>query len=159
MDLLDRLLEHDRWATVQLLDACRGLDDERLDREFDVGHRTLRETFAHMFVNVAFWTGLMNGTPVPDRTGGYSVAALSDWHERGYADFAALARRMRDDGRLDETFVDHYDVRKSMGGTVLHVVLHNAEHRTEVVHILGRLGVPDVPEVDLGLWDYEMLNG
>lgn len=32
------------------------------------------------------------------------------------------------------------------------------EHRTEVQHMLVRLGVADVPEVDPGAWDYELLN-
>ncbi len=159
MDLLDRLLEHDRWATDQLLEASRGLSDARLDREFDVGQRTLRETFGHTIVNIEFWIGLMTGTPVAEWMGGHSVAALRDWHERAYAAFAGFARRARDEGRLDETYNDHYDVLKSVGGTVLHVVLHNAEHRTEAVHILVRLGVADVPEVDHGLWDFELLNG
>ena len=158
MDLLDRLLEHDRWATSQLLEVSRGLDDAQLDQEFDIGHRTLRETFGHTIVNVEFWTGLMTGQRPDEHAGDRSPAALGDWHERAYAAFADLARRMRDEGRLEETYVDHYDVRKTMGGTILHVVLHNAEHRTEAVHILARLGIPDV-EVDHGLWDYELLNG
>jgi hypothetical protein len=43
----------------------------------------------------------------------------------------------------------------TFGGAIIHVVLHNAEHRSEAVHILLRLGVPEVPEVDHGLWDLE----
>ena len=86
------------------------------------------------------------------------MAALIDRHERYYATFATLARQFRDQQRLDETFIDHYDARKSIGGTILHVVLHNAEHRTEAVHILERLGLPDLPEVDHGLWDYKLQN-
>ncbi len=158
MDLLDRLLEHDRWATDQLLDLSRGLNDGQLDQEFDIGHRTVRETFEHMIINVGFWTGLMTEQPVDVQRDDRSLAALIDRHERSYATFAALARQMRDEQRLDDTFIDHYDARKSFGGTILHVALHNAEHRTEAVHILQRLGVPDVPEVDHGLWDYELLN-
>jgi hypothetical protein len=34
------------------------------------------------------------------------------------------------------------------------VILHHAEHRSEVLHILERLGVPGLPEVDHGLWDF-----
>jgi len=85
MDLLDRLLGHDHWATACLLDLSRGLPDAQLDQPFDVGHRTLRTTFEHMIF--------------------------------------------------------------------VHVVLHDAEHRSEALHILERLGVPDLPEVDHGLWD------
>ena len=158
MDLLDRLLEHDQWATTRLLDLSSNLTETQLDQEFDIGHRTLRDTFEHIIVNIEFWTALMTEQPVDEQQDDRSVAALIDRHERFYSTFAALARQFRDEQRLDETFIDHYDARKSFGGTILHVVLHNAEHRTEAVHILERLEVPDVPEVDLGLWDYMLLN-
>jgi len=154
MDLLDRLLEHDRWATVQLLELSRGLTDAQLDQELDIGHRTVRATFEHMIFNVAFWTGLMAGQPVDRPQADRSLAALIDRHERSYAAFATLARRVRDEQRLDDTFVDHFDSHMTFGGAILHVALHNAEHRVEALHILGRLGVPDLPEVDHGLRDF-----
>ena len=59
MDIIDRLLEHDRWATSHLLNLCKGLLDEHLDREFDIGHWSLRATFDHYMHNIAFWTALM----------------------------------------------------------------------------------------------------
>ena len=164
MDLLDLLLDHDHWATARLLEASGGLTDAQLDREFDIGHRTLRATFGHMIFNVPFWTAFLAGHSAD---GGYSadaqpydrsLAALRDHHERASAAFATVARRLRDEQRLADTFVDHYAVRKSCGGTILMVVAHNTEHRTEVLHILERLGVPDLPEVDLGVWDYLLHN-
>ena len=159
MDLIDRMLEHDRWATNTLLEVSRGLPDAQLDEPFDIGHRTLRATFAHIVINIEFWTGLMVGRQIdyapPD---GAPVNEIFERHGRAYDAFAALSRRLRDEGRLEETYVDHYEVRKSMAGTILHVALHDEGHRTEALHILARLGVPDLPEVDHGLWDYELLN-
>jgi uncharacterized damage-inducible protein DinB len=164
MDLLDLLLDHDHWATRRLLDVSGSLTDAQLDREFDIGHRTLRATFGHMIFNVPFWTAFLAGQPAHE---GYSAdtqpddrspAALIDHHERSYAAFAGAARRLRDEQRLEESFVDHHGVRKSFGGTVLMVVEHNAEHRTEALHILARLGLPDVPEIDLGVSNYMVLN-
>ena len=64
MDLLDRLLGHDAWTTRQLLLRCRGLTDAALDREFDIGHRTVRATLAHIVRNVEVWSDLMSGQPV-----------------------------------------------------------------------------------------------
>ena len=52
MDLLDRLLGHDDWTTRQLLLRCRDLTDEQLDREFDIGHRTVRRTLLDVIRNV-----------------------------------------------------------------------------------------------------------
>jgi uncharacterized damage-inducible protein DinB len=154
MDLLDRLLEHDRWATDQLLELSRDLTDAQLDQAFDIGHRTLRATFEHIIFNVEFWTGLMVGQPVDAQRDDRSLAALIDRHERSYAALATLARRVRDEQRLEDTFVDHFDTHMTFGGAIIHVVLHNAEHRSEALHILERLGVPDLPEVDHGLWDF-----
>ena len=158
MDLIDRMLGHDDWATRTLLEACGALSDAQLDQEFDIGHRTLRATLDHMIFNVGFWTGLMTGNPVDRRREYTSLVALLDRHERAFAAFAAIARTARDEGRLDDTFVDHCDVKKSIGGTIIHVVLHNEGHRTEAIHMLERLGLPDVPELDHGLWDYLLLN-
>ena len=164
LDLLDLMLDHDRWATGELLAVSRSLTDAQLDREFDVGHRTLRETFGHMIFNVPFWTAFLAGrTPdgehsSDDQPDDRSLPALTDHHVRTYDAFTGVARQLRDEGRLADTFVDHYAVRKSFGGTVLLVVQHNVEHRAEALHILQRLGVPDLPEVDLGVWDYLLHN-
>jgi uncharacterized damage-inducible protein DinB len=153
------MLEHDRWATSTMLDVSRDLSDEQLDRSYDIGLGSLRATFGHIIVNVDFWTRLMTGDPIEyEELTRASIADLIQHHDRTYAAFAALARRLRDEQCLDDIFLDHYEVNKSFGGTILHVVLHNAEHRTEAVHILQRLGLPNVPEVDHGLWDYEMHN-
>jgi uncharacterized damage-inducible protein DinB len=164
MALLDLLLDHDHWATRQLLDASSGLTDAQLDQPFDIGHRTLRETFGHMIFNVPFWTTFLTGAPA-DRAfsadaqpADRSLTALIEAHERSYSAFASVARRLRDEERLDAIFVDHYGVRKSFGGTLLMVVEHNVEHRAEVLHILQRLDVPNLPEVDLGVWEYFLLN-
>ncbi len=154
MDLLDRLLDHDHWATARLLDLSRGLTDAQLDQPFDVGHRTLGATFEHMIFNVEFWTALMAERPVDVQRDARSMAVLIERHERSYATFATLSRQRRDEQRLDDTFVDHFGERLSFGGAIIHVVLHNAEHRTEALHILERLGVPDVPEVDHALWEH-----
>jgi hypothetical protein len=61
---------------------------------------------------------------------------------------------VRDGGRLEETFVDSYGEHLRYGGAIVHVVLHNTEHRTEAQHILARMGLPETLEVDHALWDH-----
>lgn len=155
MDLLDRLLDHDHWATAQLLDLSRGLTDAQLDQPYDIGHKTLCATFDHMIFNVAAWTANMAEQPVNVQRDDRSLAALIDRYERANAAFATFARQMRDEERLDDTFVDGYGYPQTFGGAIIHVILHNAEHRGEALHILERLGVPDLPEVDHALWDFK----
>lgn len=145
MDLLERMLGHDHWATGQYLEASRGLTDAQLDQEFDIGHRTLRETFDHMIYVIDFWTLQINGQPaIHDRTTqsyDRSVPSLIKRHERFHAAFADTARRVLDEGRLDETFIDHYDYPQSIGASIIQVLYHNVLHRNEARHMLERLGV------------------
>ena len=158
MDLMERQLEHDRWATRRLLELSRDLTDAQLDREFDIGRRTLRATFEHMIFNVTVWTRVMTGQPVEPQSGETPVAALIERHERSYDAFAGFARQMRDERRLDDAFVDAFGGRMTFSGAVIHLVLHDAEHRSEALHILERLGVPDLPELDHALWDQTARN-
>ena len=65
MDILDRLLGHDAWTTRQVLHLCQDLTDEQLDRDSDIGHRTLRATWVHLIGNIQVWTDLMAEQPVP----------------------------------------------------------------------------------------------
>ena len=38
--------------------------------------------------------------------------------------------------------------RRTYGATIIQVILHNAQHRSEALHILTRLGLTDLPESD-----------
>jgi len=158
MDLLDRMVGHDCWATSQLLERCSRLTDAQLDEEFDVGHRSLRETLDHMIYVIDFWTGWMSGRPVEhDRaTLSYdrSIRALIERYERFQPEFEALARRIYDEQRLDDTFIDHYTMRQSLGATIIQLLHHNAQHRSEVRHMLERLGVADLWDFDPQEWEH-----
>ncbi len=158
-DLLDRQLGHDHWTTARLLHLSRGLlTDAQLDQPFDVGHRTLRDTFEHMIFSVEVWAATMADQPIDALSDDHSLAALTERHERSYATFATVARRVRDEQRLEDTFVDPWSdavTRRTFGGTVIHVILHNAQHRGEALHILQRLGVTTLPEGDPLEWEHE----
>ena len=160
MDILDRLLGHDVWTTRQVLLLCQGLIAEQLDRDFDIGHRTLRATWVHLIGNIQVWTTLMAERPVP-RTGEAPAWAaspaniLAAW-EAAMADFTQLARDLAAAGRLDDTYTDTLDNpprRKTFGGTIAHLLTHDMHHRGEILHILQRLGVPDLPEGDVLTWE------
>lgn len=160
MDLLDRMLGHDYWATTQILEYCRPLSDAQLDREFDIGHRSLRETLDHQIFVLNAWTQQMLGAPAATaREGGRSIVELSELHERYHAQFSEVARRISAEQRLDEMFVDHYDYPQSQGGTIIHVLYHNVLHRSEARHMLERLGVPGLWDLDPQEWEHLQRNG
>jgi uncharacterized damage-inducible protein DinB len=154
MDLVERLLGHDRWTTDHMAELSEDLTDDQLDRDFDIGHRTLRRTFDHIILTIEFWTGLMVGKPVPWEPRNASVSEMRERHTRAYDRFEAVARDLIAAGRLDESFVDHYDYPQSYGATILHVILHGQAHRSEVLHILQRLGKTELPEGDPQEWEH-----
>lgn len=154
MHFLDRMLGHDRWTTDQLMELSLGLSDEQLDREMDIGLRTLRMTFDHMLLATETWTGIMIGKPVPWEPRHASIVEMRTRHQQAYDQFESVARELVASGRQDETFVDHWDFPQSYGGTILHVIHHNVQHRGEVLHFLQRLGVEDIPEGDPQEWEH-----
>jgi uncharacterized damage-inducible protein DinB len=159
MDVLDRLLGHDAWTTRLLLERCRELTSEELHRAFDIGHGSLYETLVHMIGNVGTWTDLMNGDAiVRDESAwvGLSVEAMIARHDSSAEKFAVLATRIRGQDLLDELWLDRLDdppTSKTYGGAIAHVITHNMHHRAEVLHMLARLGVPDMIEGDLRSWE------
>jgi uncharacterized damage-inducible protein DinB len=159
MDLLDRLLGHDAWTTRELLLRCRALTDAQLDREFDIGPRTVRATLRHIVLNVGVWTDLMAGKPPRARPIDSGIDSLLAWHEAAAADLAALARDVAARGAWDETFADTLDVppmRKPIGGGIAHVITHSMHHRAQVLYMLRRLGLTEVPEGDELTWEMKI---
>ena len=43
-DPLQILLQHDKWATTRILDACTKLTDEAFHKRFDMGPGSLHDT-------------------------------------------------------------------------------------------------------------------
>ena len=156
MNMLDRLLGHDLDTTRELLQLCLDLSDEQMDRVFDAGWGTLCKTFNHMISNIEVWTDLMMQRPIQSMADKESVAELLERLERSYAQFADFARQVEREGRLDELWTDVLDVPpadKSFGGAIGHVITHNMHHRAEVLHMMHRLDMQNIPEGDLMGWD------
>ena len=158
MDLLDRLLEHDRWTTRQVLAICATLTSAQLQQPTAIGHGTIDETLRHTIRNIQVWTDLMCEQPLRPRdpVEHATIVELAGIFEASYADFADSARRMRDGNRLDATYLDVLDeppTPKSIGGTIAHVITHDMHHRSEILNMLGQLGVPNLPEGDVLGWE------
>ncbi|MGN6699839.1 MAG: DinB family protein, partial [Thermomicrobiales bacterium] len=111
------------------------------------------------------WTALMRGRaqrPAAPPAKPPAMAALRARFAASALDFAALARELAAANRLDELWNDVLDTppqRKSYGGAIAHVLIHNAQHRSEIGHMLQRLGVSAVPEGDVLSWEAAMRAG
>lgn len=158
MDMLDRLLGHDAWTTGLLLQRCRELTPEQLTQSFDIGHGDVLVTLEHMVGNVEVWTDLMAGTIGEEHDSQRDMESLIRRHKAGYARFAALAREIRDADKVNDRWTDVLDqppTEKTYGGAILHVITHNMHHRGEILHMLARLGLKNLPEGDLLGWEQQ----
>ncbi len=163
MDVLDRLLGHDAWTTRELLLRSRHLADDELDRDFDIGHRTLRRTLLHIIRNMEVWTDLIAGVSVRenvgDRATGRSIEGLLERLDVVVPQLQQVARRIVDDGQLDKLWVDQLDdppTEKSYGGAIVHLATHGMHHRAQALFLLRKLGVTDLPEGDALSWEMQL---
>lgn len=155
--MLDTLLGHDAWTTHYLLHRCGALSDTQLDQVFDIGHQTIRQTFVHLIDNVETWSDLLAERPVRANTGDEAtiknLLARLEWVT---ADFHHIVQGLSKAGRLDDTFLDTLDNPprlKRFGTTILHLIAHSMIHRSEILHMMERLGMTNLIEDSPLTWE------
>ncbi len=151
---LDILLDTNHWATRQILDACARLSDEQLDRRFEMGLGSLRETITHVIGAMRGWTDLLAGRPFrgrPEQESKKSVAELTAMLDEAATDLAKHARAhpveesvTRERGGKSYTF--------TRGGVVTHVTTHGMHHRAQMLNMLRHLGVNPLPQSSVADW-------
>lgn len=157
MDQIDRILGHDRWTTTRYLNLCSELTGEQWDAGLDISFKSLSGTFAHMIGSSEFWVDQMEGkTPSEDDAGPASVESLLARHNAVYDRLEALTRQIVADGKLDDSFDNVWGGKQTYGSTILHVTTHSQTHRTEILHILERVGVKNLPEGDFLEWEWHL---
>ena len=160
MTVLERLLRHDAWTTRTLLHASAELPDAALDREFDVGHKTLRRTFAHIVSNMECWCDLMCGRPQRklNHQGGRqdTIVALAERLDQVGQELLTLGIEVATQHREEEFFVDYLSDphrKKPLGAGLVHVATHGMHHRAQCIYMLRHLGVQDLIEGDALSWE------
>ena len=161
MTILGRLLGHDAWTTRQLLLRCRELSEEQRDRTFDIGDRSLSETFEHLIACMESHTDLLLGRRTQEH---YEAthALRDDETVEGMLtrltivakDFAEFAAQVEREGRADEMVTNPENGnRRTLGGVIAHLITHSMHHRAQILFMLEQLGVQDVIEGDALGWE------
>jgi len=155
MDLLDRFLGHDAWTTRQLLDIGSTLSDDQLDREFDIGHRSLRRTFDHIIHNMEVWSSLMAEQPF-DRAADQTIAGMIRRLDLAAERLKCVSRRIADADGWDDLWQDHLNAppqQKTFGSGIAHIITHSMHHRAQLLYMLRLTGVTNIPEGDVFSWE------
>lgn len=152
MTILDRLLAHDAWTTRQLLLRCRELSDEQLDRVFEIGDRSLRDTFVHMVECAELHMDRMMGRGERLLEDTYEIDGWLRRHSLVSQELAELATRVEREGLADATWVGG-NGKRSFGGGIAHLITHSMHHRAQAMYIMEALGLTDVIEGDALGWE------
>jgi AraC family transcriptional regulator len=169
MDLSDRLVEHDHWQTVRLLENAATLPDEALDRpirpglvvhSFEGPEPDVRTMLERIVFTKEVWTAAIGGRDIPPRDA-RSIAGLQARLAAVEPQFAALVRRIRDRNQWDDVFVDALctpPVSFTLGSVIAHILTVGVVRRQAVIGALRDLGVGDVEARDPIEWEREIVE-
>ncbi len=158
IDVTDRLLLHNAWATRVLLERCRALTPEQFSQRFEIGPGSLHDVLRHLIGAMRRWSDRIAGRPVRER-----LEKAPDLHtpdellivlEEAARDLQEAVHRVRQEGRYDEMMQTEFSpARFTRGTAIVQVLTHGAHHRAQALNILRRLGVADLPELDAIEWE------
>jgi uncharacterized damage-inducible protein DinB len=153
MTIMDRFLGHDAWTTRQLMLRSKELTDEQLDRVFDIGDKSLRQTFVHMLECMELHLDRMMGRPDRELAEDYSIDALLSRQTLASKELAELATKVEHEGNADSFWRSPSGNYRSFGGGIVHLITHSMHHRAQVLYIMDQLGLKDVIEGDALAWE------
>lgn len=148
------LLVHDRWATRNIIEACKPLSHDQFHQRFDMGPGSLHDTITHILGATRGWTDLLASRPQRDRLeteGPFTPDELTDLNESLHDDLDAAAKSHPDDETVTgERGGRSYSFKR--GAVVTHVTTHAMHHRAQCLNMLRHLGVDPIPHTAVVEW-------
>jgi uncharacterized damage-inducible protein DinB len=160
-EALVELFRHKTWATVLLIEACQGLDEDVLDATTPGTYGTIRDTLHHLVgadeSYLATVTGQHPADPLPSEQ--VSLETLADLTRQLGPRWEALAR----DPEIASRVVTTRDGWRTPAAIPMAQAIHHAEcHRGHVLSVLGAHSIEihglDIGE-DLDVWHHGIAVG
>ncbi len=156
---LAEMLRYNRWATLTLLDACRGLTDEQLDHRMPEASGSVRDLLRHVVggqqTQVLRTEGRQHEGELTRSSPWPGFEALIEAATASANALVAIAEALETDPEVILPFMGKaYRYPKSF--FLVHAMEHGAEHRTEIKLSLAQLGIGTS---DLDGWQYAAAMG
>ncbi|HEX8231135.1 MAG TPA: DinB family protein [Chloroflexia bacterium] len=152
MQALETLFQHNLWANMRLMEACRDLDDAVLDSIVPGTYGTVRDTLGHIARAEAGYYRRLTGKEV-DRTGWGEVPTLEQLTEALRFTGEGLIQAAPGVRESDTLQVEWQGekVEFPTGIILLQAINHATEHRSHIATILTQQGITP-PDMDG--WSY-----
>jgi len=141
------LVRQNRWATDNIINACRDLADEQFHQQFEMGPGSLHDTLTHILGAMRGWGDLLAGREQRSRLeadGKRTVDELASLLAEISDDLESLATsHPTDESVSGERGGKSYTFTR--GAVVTHVTTHGMHHRAQCLNMLRQLGVDPLP--------------
>ncbi len=148
-NFLEKILEHNNWANLRIIQACSALSDEQLDAEpKSVTKGSIRKTLYHLVSAQRGYLSLLT-LPVETRLHALPPLAFAELQQAASNSGEGLLALVRDTSSLfpktqlqttDGYFVEPWVV-------MVQIINHATEHREQICSMLSALGVTP-PDMD-----------
>jgi len=160
------LFRHKTWATLRLIEHCRGLQDDHLDATIAGTYGSIRDTLRHLVGAEQGYMSILTRERFHTKAEGEAFV-FSDPLPDGPVPLDQLAQRIRRMGPHWEALAQDTDLParevtttdgfRLPGAVIMAQTIHHADdHRTQVLSILGARSL-EVPALDV--WDYAEAAG
>ncbi len=154
LDTIRSYLRYSDWAQERMLQAAAPLDDEQLDRKFEMGVGSLRQTLAHLRDAEAWWLANWTKGPGalfpedPSRESIEEIASSFRTTRSGREDFLRSLADSDLTRRIDVTPRAGMIRTFPLGVTLLQICHHGTHHRAQAVNMLRHVG-GNIPALDV----------
>lgn len=152
--LVQLQLDHNAWATRQIIDAARPLPPGAVDTELGIGPGPLRATVEHIIEAMFFFASNFAGTeyqePSDFQSKSKSLDGLTELLERSAQELnrSMLSLVERAGAGAAVAWPTSHHGSLPAFAAIAQVFDHGSHHRAQCKNMLKRLGVADLPETD-----------
>jgi uncharacterized damage-inducible protein DinB len=153
-DTAHSYLRYSDWAQEKMLQAAAPLNDEKLDRKFEMGVGSLRQTLAHLRDAEQWWLTNWTKGPgelFPENPSNEPIEAIASSFRRTREARNDFLRSLTDADltrRIDATPRPGMIRSFPLGVTLLQICHHGTHHRAQAVNMLRHLGAR-MPALDV----------
>ena len=157
--VLETLYRHNLWANLSLMEVCKSLSEEQLERSAVGGCGTIIDTLRHIADSEeSYIYRIKTGDPLvrPSNAQPKSLAQMEDSFRNSGAGLIDWAAKVGATDRVELTWITAEKVHVPKAIILTQAINHATEHRAQIMMILTQLGI-EPP--DLSSWHYFETQG